>query len=1498
MSQIGLKDLIEALAVFQRESNINHDVQAAIGDCLGYTFSPPEAQAAALPQTTTHVSAESQQQQKQTDSIEETVSKSHLSPVPFLRVVGLIDREIGSLEDDISSETTHNTQHSLEVSRPLFLPEAPAQWASSNVAPHLYYAMSESHQTCSPDIDALIRDICRAKPLLDIPRRTQRRAVAQIRLVIDTSRELAPAWPDGHMLALWFKKWCPPDGFEVVMAPWGSASWPAPEPGLTTIVVSDAGFLTNEDHRDPRWRTEGRRRQLGGERAMLWLLTEPDIDKTKTLRGWTRVFRPLRRVARVENREEHVECLLALATLALQVESDLLREFRISLGLSAGDVELYAWNQRPTFDYAQSTTAQWDVDRFISYQKKLVQAAHPPRTWLTPEIFRRALEALVKYRVWKSEEGYYFWVSKSLWSSELGYLRALSQEMPPLFQEEFERFYQTWAHVHVEGLERLKKSASRSFYGEINREHLGKWFERLKLYTPKSSWSEPGGPFHSLAAALAATADVRKLHLQQSPEGLCLSSTLDVGSPIVSVLSGTQSLNLETQNQRWTVRVSDTPLPLDVLNWRSPPSSVDWAHRWAWDSFGFWAEVDIKGVPLRMRWIAPGTFWMGSPEGEPGSYGDERPRHQVRLTEGFWLAETPCTQALWEAITGQNPSRFKSPERPVERVSWDDIQETLKSLNAEIPELELRLPTEAQWEYACRAGTETAIYTGPLEILGPFNAPALDAIAWYRGNSGHEFDLEEGEDSSDWDENQYNHNTFADTRLVKAGTRLVKQKAPNPWGLYDMLGNVWEWCQDYWSDNYDVSSDDPIEDPQGPIEGVNRVLRGGSWYNSAQYVRAAYRGRYDPAFRYSYCGFRLSRGHGAPSQGGPSQEEAASKGGGPGSKRGTSATKVPDPRLERARPSRVETVRNPFEVGLDMSEKPTWAKSVELDSFGVWANIQLEASESVLFRMRWCPPGAFWMGSPDSDKEAYESEKPRHRVRLTEGFWLAEKPCTQAIWKALGRRNLSEFKGAERPVEGVSWESIQKGLKALNERLPGFEARLPTEAQWEYACRAGTDTPRYGALDEVAWYSGNSGGETHPVGLKMPNPWGFYDMLGNVWEWCQDGLRDYSTQHSASIETPLGPIGKGVYRVLRGGGWGLPARFVRAAYRVRYDPARRYSHFGFRLSRGHGAPSQGGPSQEIGEHVPQTSDLMSPASEDAGPKARSLQKLSSVILLTDQAEAHLDIFEKPSWAESIGRDRYGLFAEIELEAFVPVTFRMRWLPPGEFWMGSPETEEDRDDDENRHLVRLTEGFWLAETPCTQVLWLALTGNNPSDFRGAERPVESVSWEDVQAGLETLNKRLPGFGGRLPTEAQWEYACRAGTDTRYGALDEVAWYDGNSNGETHPVGLKVPNSWGLYDTLGNVAEWCQDGYGPYHHQLQLVGSSSTYDRTLNSIPLENPLGSTEEGVDRVLRGGSWSFPARHVRAANRSVNDPALRDPSCGFRLSCAAGSTSGHGEQV
>jgi len=241
--------------------------------------------------------------------------------------------------------------------------------------------------------------------------------------------------------------------------------------------------------------------------------------------------------------------------------------------------------------------------------------------------------------------------------------------------------------------------------------------------------------------------------------------------------------------------------------------------------------------------IPAGSFMMGSPSDEPSRDSDET-QHSVTISKPFYMQTTEVTQGQWKAIMGSNPSYFSNcgDNCPVEQVSWDDVQEFIKKLNQK-GEGTYRLPTEAEWEYAARAGSKTALYTGAMKILGDNNAPDLDPIAWYGGNSCVEYSG--GYDCSGWSNKQYS--------CSNCGTHPVGKKEPNDFGLYDMIGNVWEWCQD-WKGNYPSGS---VTDPTGPSSGSCRVLRGGSWSSNARYCRAAYRSCYSPSYRVNDLGFRL-----------------------------------------------------------------------------------------------------------------------------------------------------------------------------------------------------------------------------------------------------------------------------------------------------------------------------------------------------------------------------------------------------------------------------------------------------------------------------------------------------------------------------------------------------------------------------------------------------------------------------------------------------------------
>jgi formylglycine-generating enzyme required for sulfatase activity len=215
-----------------------------------------------------------------------------------------------------------------------------------------------------------------------------------------------------------------------------------------------------------------------------------------------------------------------------------------------------------------------------------------------------------------------------------------------------------------------------------------------------------------------------------------------------------------------------------------------------------------------------------------------------------------------------------------------------------------------------------------------------------------------------------------------------------------------------------------------------------------------------------------------------------------------------------------------------------------------------------------------------------------------------------------------------------------------------------------------------------------------------------------------------------------------------------------------------------------------------------------------------------------------------------------------------------WIPPGTFVMGSPTNEPGRSTYELQHVVTLTRGFWLSDREVTQKEYEAITGSNPSRFKGSNLPVEQVSWNDAVTYCLKLTQREQAAGWitaqqayRLPTEAEWEYAARAGTTgLRYGDLDAIACWLSNSGGKTQDVKGKLANAWGLYDMLGNVAEWCSDWYLTYP-------AGAVIDPT-------NP---STNATSRVFRGGAFYDDSGYVRSAFRNGNPPVNRFSGLGFR---------------
>lgn len=565
---------------------------------------------------------------------------------------------------------------------------------------------------------------------------------------------------------------------------------------------------------------------------------------------------------------------------------------------------------------------------------------------------------------------------------------------------------------------------------------------------------------------------------------------------------------------------------------------------------------------------------------------------------------------------------------------------------------------------------------------------------------------------------------------------------------------------------------------------------------------------------------------------------------------------------------------------------PSWAEDWGRDSYGPWITF-LVPNTSVTQRMRWCRPGEFMMGSPDSELGRFETEDQRHRVVMGQGFWMFDTACSEALWSAVMMDPPRSPRGIHYPVTKVSWDDTREFAQRLNDALPGLAIDLPSEAQWEYACRAGTDTAySFGKRPSKKRVRYDSDGPVE-VGTLPANPWGLFEMQGNASEWCLDHWHNDYNGAPEDGSAWLGQDGAANH-VVRGGSWYVDARIVRAACRYQFDPALRSDLLGFRCARVQ-ADSEAARALAPADPLSRISAERRPQGAAGGTVARRAGR-------TDRDP-------KPDWAIAAGRDEFGRYATIQVPGS-GVTQRLRWIPPGQFRIGSPPSEIGRYEDEGpQQDVTFAAGYWLFDTPVTQALWEAVMGNNPSHFISPTRPVETVSFADATAFIDKLNAQIPGLRLSLPSEAEWEYACRAhSTEATYAGnlqqgggvidpvLDKIAWYAGSSSegfeldngydvagiiGEpegsakagTRRVCLKAPNKWGLHDMLGNVWEWCADDW------------HSSYD----GLPSDGTAWLDPVVVFRVVRGGSWGVVAGSVRAAARLTRTSRSRNVSLGFR---------------
>ncbi|MBO7448188.1 formylglycine-generating enzyme family protein [bacterium] len=528
-----------------------------------------------------------------------------------------------------------------------------------------------------------------------------------------------------------------------------------------------------------------------------------------------------------------------------------------------------------------------------------------------------------------------------------------------------------------------------------------------------------------------------------------------------------------------------------------------------------------RTTELWLRRIEPGTFMMGSPEGEIGRRDDEE-QHEVTLTNPFYIGVFEITQKQYELITGNNPSNFIGDTKPLENVCYDMIQGSAKNANKnennkisdnsflsilrskiDIPDMKFSLPTEAQWEYACRAGSITAINSE--KDLSPNQQKNMDEVGRCK-------------------ENAFICSDNNNKEKIPLGTAVVGSFLPNQWGLYDMHGNVWEWCLDSY-DAFDKYDDDVVEYAIDPVylDNKNRccVLRGGCYSSEASECRSAKR----------KSGYRSMVEENPPS----------------GFRVVLNQQTNGEMRINKPMDTIEINKFKPKYLVLDLETyKIREEEKGPMEDPNILNNDKCRTTELWLKRIE-C--GTFIMGSPENEQYR-KSDEQEHKVKLTKSFYIGVFTITQGQYKMITGhdvlpRDVINHLGDTRPFETSFYNIIrgqdnnvidQTSILGIFRSKSHLNFDLPTEAQWEYACRANTRTPWNNGedfelkrifvhyddingslvdcdaqLDKLGRYERNRndgrGGnylEHTKVGSYDPNAWGLYDMHGNVCELCLD----------------------------------------------------------------------------------------------------------------------------------------------------------------------------------------------------------------------------------------------------------------------------------------------------------------------------------------------------------------------------------------------------------
>ncbi len=518
---------------------------------------------------------------------------------------------------------------------------------------------------------------------------------------------------------------------------------------------------------------------------------------------------------------------------------------------------------------------------------------------------------------------------------------------------------------------------------------------------------------------------------------------------------------------------------------------------------------------VEMVLVPGGSVWVGCAPSDAACYPEEKPGRMVTLTAAFWLDVTEVTVGAYRAFATATrralpppPSFRQDDTHPVVNVSWQDAAEYCAWAGK-------RLPSEAEWEAAARAGRAEWIY------------PTGTAISPESANFG---------------------GGMARDRFVH--TAPVASFPPNPLGLHDLAGNVWEWVADWFGTDAAMA---PTVDPRGPSSGSQRVMKGGAWNSQAVSLRISNRGRFPPDTRRDTVGFRCARDASGVAAAGPTPGPPL----GPGTLPAETVTATAAP-----------TAPTPAPVLAVPPPPPPTALPAAREVFEGPKKTQDAAGLEMVF----LPPATFERGCVLGDASCFADEQPRHAVTLTQGFFVHVTEVSVAAYRAfataVGKKMVDVPSWADdtHPVVNITWEDAQAYCRWI-------DGRLPTEAEWEYVARGGVAGRRYPWGDSIdhdhANFDGVGGLDTFPksapVGSFPANGFGLYDVAGNVWEWCADWYAERAYSGEA-VRDPSGPA-EGVRRVVRGGSWTSDPGRLRTSYRFSLEPGTESLSVGFRCVR-------------------------------------------------------------------------------------------------------------------------------------------------------------------------------------------------------------------------------------------------------------------------------------------------------------------------------------------